>query len=371
MAGQGGINSPVSSAAPALGGGSQTAAPQPQAQPPMQQGGIGSLLSQQAGPGMAMGAPMPGSNAPSFSQLATQQQAPAGANFGVSSYGPGLDQQQLAAKLGAMGLQPQGAMGLQPQGGMSYQQALQQAQPSQIANLGGMTAQQLQQQAMQQQAMQQQMSPAQVQQLQQQALLQQQQQFQQQLKDNAARPQSQQAFEDYSRFGLSPELVSARQAFDQQQQQAIADYHNRFANASPDQLMGLQNDFSEQMRQRAQQFDQQNPGFQQGMQAYGAKQQQLMNGMPGQLGGQPLQQLGGQGGMQASLANQQAAQQVPGRFGAMPQQQQPTTQMQGPGRFGAMPQPSTQANFGQRGIQNAPGQMNSPFRMFSQGRFGR
>lgn len=337
MAGQGGINSPVSSAAPAMGG-PQMTAPQPQAQPQMQQGGIGSLLSQQAGPGMAMGAPMPGSNAPSFSQLANQQQAQ-----------PNL-------------------------GGMSYQQALQQAQPSQIANFGGMQQAglnanqanlQAMQQQMQQQAMQQQMSPAQVQQLQQQALLQQQQQFQQQLKDNAARPQSQQAFEDYSRFGLSPELVSARQAFDQQQQQAIADYHNRFANASPDQLMGLQNDFSEQMRQRAQQFDQQNPGFQQGMQAYGAKQQQLMNGMPGQLGGQPLQQLGGQGGLQAQqmgLANQQAMQQQ------MLQQamQQPT-----PGRFGAMPQPSTQANFGQRGIQNAPGQMNSPFRMFSQGRFGR
>lgn len=72
---------------------------------------------------------------------------------------------------------------------------------------------------------------------------------------------------DYSKLGLSPELLAARQAYDQQQSQALTDFQNQFANASPNQLASLDANFRQQQQMLDTQFNQQNPGFAQAVNA--------------------------------------------------------------------------------------------------------
>lgn len=148
--------------------------------------------------------------------------------------------------------------------------------------------------------------------------------YQQQLQANPNMMGSQfSSSPNYAQIGFSPETAAARQSFDQQMQNMGRQFQQDIAGASPDKLQSIQQKYEADRQMAVNQFNQQNPMFEQ--QASQLRQQSL--------GG--MQQLGGQGGMQGlgdtaqrqiALANLSPAQQMQqlqqqqGGMGGMPGQ---------------------------------------------------
>lgn len=167
-------------------------------------------------------------------------------------------QQQLLQQLGG-----QGGLQGQFQAGLANQQAMQTQLANQFGGQGGLNAQQANQQAFEQQLRQQNLNMqggmggmGGMQQL----------GGQPQTHANLQAQQNQ-----YAPYGFSPELLAARQTFDQNQRQAMDSYSAQIANASPDKQRALSNAFSAQLRLNQSQFDQQHPEFMEGINAYQAK----------------------------------------------------------------------------------------------------